>query len=553
MSNLKRLLAGACWAIFWSGNLLSAEPPMPFSPQTQTEVGDFAQRMDQLQQRLERLEAENGQLKQLLLESQPGTPHGVTPASAERWPADTNCPSACHCPVCAAEKNGNGDWKTGWNHGIEWISPDKAFKVHIGGRTQFEGVWYQNNPTDLAGAGGATPPGQDALTFRRARLRADGTIYETIDYVMEFDFVNSLSREKASADNTELNTANIPAPTDLWFNFTDLPLVGNLRVGNFKEPIGFEHATSSRFLNFLERSYLQDLFAGPFNNGFSPGVLIFDSWGDDSGMWYLAGVKNNYFNVFGFDVGDGGYAADARVTYTPIFDEHEHQVLHLGLSGSVRDPDQGLQRFRARSLRNGPANLATVFADTGFFTSSQQWLAGAELAGVYGSWSMQAEWIGSWSEDAATLAGADAAAPLSATRLSAAAASMTPLGTVYTHSYYAELHYFLTGETREYERKNGAFGRVVPKKNFRWKDGCFQSGAWQLAFRYGACDLRDGILNGGQLHEYVAGVNWFLNPNMKIQWNYVATVRDFNTVTPSVASVNDGVVHGFGMRLAHDF
>ncbi len=553
MNNLKRLLAGACWATLWSGSLLSAEPPMPLVPQNPTEVSDFTQRIDQLQQRLDRLEAENGQLRQSIFQSQNGQRSGVTPANAEMWSADTACPPTCQCPVCAAEKNGKGDWKTGWNHGIEWVSPDKAFKVHIGGRTQFDSVWFQNNPTDLAGSGGATPPGQDAVTFRRARLRADGTIYETIDYVMEFDFVNSLNREVPGATNIEANTIDVPAPTDLWFNFKDLPWVGNLRVGNLKEPIGFEHATSSRFLNFLERSYLQDLFAGPFNNGFSPGVMIYDSWGNDSGMWYLGGFKNNGFNVFGYDVGDGEYVADGRVTYTPIFNEHEHQVLHLGLAGSVRDPDQGLQRFRTRSLRNGPANLSTVFADTGFFTSSRQWLAGAELAGVHGPWSMQAEWIGSWSEDAATLAGADAAAPLTATRLSTAAASKTPLGTVYTYGYYAELHYFLTGESREYEKKNGAFGRVVPNKNFRWIDGCFQPGAWQLAFRYGACDLRDGIVNGGQLREYVAGVNWFLNPNMKIQCNYVATVRDFNTVTPSVANVNDGLIHGFGMRLAHDF
>lgn len=538
MTNLRRLLAGACWAALWSGSLLSAEPPRPLVPQNPTEVSDVTQRLDQLQQRLERLEAENGQLKQSLFESQQDMPHGVTPASLERWNAETSCPPTCQCPNCAPAKNGKGDWQTGWNHGIEWVSPDKAFKVHIGGRTQFDSVWYGEATSALVGTGGisGSPHDQDAVAFRRARLQANGTIYETIDYLLEFDFVNSTNRESAGGTNTEANTINVPAPTDLWLQFKEIPWIGTLRVGNAKEPIGFEHSISSRFLNFMERSYLQDLFAGPFNNGFSPGVMIFNNWAEQRGTWWLGGFKNGG-NIFGYDVGNGEYAATGRVTYTPIFDEHEHQVLHIGLAGSARDPDGDTNRFRTRSLRNGPGNLATVFADTGSFAATHQWMAGAEVAGVWGPLSMQAEWIGSWSEDAVSLAGTKSAA-----------AAGTPLGTVYTNGYYAEVHYFLTGESREYDRKNAAFGRVVPRQNFSWKDGCFEPGAWQLAFRYGACDLRDRALNGGLLQEYVAGVNWFLNPNTKVQWNYVCTERD-----SAFDGVDGGLIHGFGMRLAHDF
>ena len=39
-----------------------------------------------------------------------------------------------------------------------------------------------------------------------------------------------------------------------------MPWIGNLRIGNQKPPISFEHMTSSRFLNFLERSYGFDAF-----------------------------------------------------------------------------------------------------------------------------------------------------------------------------------------------------------------------------------------------------------------------------------------------------
>lgn len=530
MSQCRRRLAIVCWAILFASSPLIADEPSD----------SLGARMDQLQRRLERLETENGQLRLSLYQTDNVGTQEATQTGAGASSADTICPQACQCPTCSSANAGKGDWKTGWNHGIEWVSPDKGFKVHIGGRTQLDAVWFANNPADLAGAGGSQPPGQDGVAFRRARFRMDGTIHETIDYAIEFDFTNATSR---TGPNDEINEINVTAPTDLWFNFKEIPWIGNLRVGNMKEPMGFEHNTSSRWLNFMERSFLQDLFAGPFNNGFSPGVMAYNSWGNDSGMWFLGGFKNNYFNVFGYDVGDGEYAATGRITYTPIFDEHEHKLLHFGLSGSVRDPDQGLLRFRTRSIRNGPANLATVFADTGSFNSSRQWLAGAEVVGVWGPWSMQAEWIGNWSEDATTTA---------ATNTSVAVAPGTALGTVTNYGYYAEVHYFLTGESREYEKKFGAFGRVIPNRNFRWTSGCFEPGAWQLAFRYGATDLRDGIVSGGQLHEYVAGVNWFLNPNMKIQWNYVATQRDFSTAAGGI-NVNNGLIHGFGMRLAHDF
>ncbi|HLQ45566.1 MAG TPA: porin, partial [Planctomycetaceae bacterium] len=438
------------------------------------------------------------------------------------------------------------DWKTGWNHGIEWVSPDKAFKVHIGGRTQFDSVFIHQDGNALAGAGGGvgTPTrfDQDAVDFRRARLRADGTIFDSIEYLAEFDLVNSLSRDAGGAANTEFNTTNIPAPTDLWWNFKDIPWIGNIRVGNHKEWIGFEHMISSRFLNFMERSYNQDLFSGPFNNGFTPGISAWNTYAEERGMWAIGLFKNTQ-NVFAFNVGDGEYATTGRVTYLLIDDKECHQLLHIGAAGSVRDPDNGTMRFRTRSLRNGPANLATIYADTGNFHADTQWLSGLELAGIFGAFSFQAEWIGSWCTDTATLA-AGALPP----GLGGGGTKGTAGGTIFTQGYYAELHYFLTGESRDYNRKEGAFTRIVPNRNFRWKNGCFEPGAWQILFRYANADLNDKGLQGGLVQDYTVGVNWFLNPNMKIQWNYVCTERDFK-----FAGVDGGLIHGFGMRLAHDF
>ena len=550
MCNLRRLWAGACWAALWSGSLLSAAPPEPLAPQIQTEASDFTQRLDQLHRRLERLEAENGQLKQSLFESGQRIPNEVTPASLELWNADPACPSSCQCPNCAAAKDGKGNWKTGWNHGIEWLSPDKAFKVHIGGRTQFDSVWYQAESGALVGAVGVGS--QDGVGFRRGRLRADGTMFESIDYAMEWDFVNTVNANQGlpvgvPAPTNENSVINVTAPTDLWFNFKDIPFLGNVRVGNFKEPIGFEHLTSSRWLNFMERSFGQDLFTGAFNNGFTPGIMAHNTYAEEHGTWAI-GLFKNTANVFAFNTGDGEGAVTGRVTYLPLLDEECHQLIHVGLSGSSRDPDQDRVRYRTRDLRQGNGSLGTVFADTGFFTTSQEYFAGAELVGVNGPLSFQAEWIGSWNTDAVSLGAAASSNP------TAAAAGGIPLGTVYVQNFYTEVHYFLTGEMREYDRKSGVFGRVIPLRNARWKGGCYAPGAWQLAFRYAHADLNDNGLNGGRLNNYTFGLNWFLNPNLKIQANYALTDRDrAASVSQGLTTVDNGLIHGFGMRLAHDF
>jgi phosphate-selective porin OprO/OprP len=226
------------------------------------------------------------------------------------------------------------------------------------------------------------------------------------------------------------------------------------------------------------------------------------------------------------------------LTFLPIDDPETQRLLHLGVAGSVRDPDDQRIRFRARSLRNGPSNFATIYADTGSFNADSQSLAGLELVGVSGPWTFQSEWMGSWVTDTSPVAGQT---------------NGIPVGTVFIQGYYAEVMYFLTGESREYDHKSGAFGRIIPYCNYHCSDGWMLSGAWQLLFRYEMADLNDDDLLGGQLNAYTVGINWFLNPNLKFQLNYVLTDRDYIKVVGAPATVEDGIINGLGVRLAHDF
>ena len=98
-------------------------------------------------------------------------------------------------------------------------------------------------------------------------------------------------------------------------------------------------------------------------------------------------------------------------------------------------------------------------------------------------------------------------------------------------AFYAQVGYVLTGETREYDKTNGVMGGVRPNCNFG-KDGC---GAWEIAARYSHIDVsQDGLQavpnpsdsGGGRANNYIVGLNWYLNPNTKFQFNYLRSNFD---------------------------
>jgi phosphate-selective porin OprO/OprP len=437
-------------------------------------------------------------------------------------PAGSPAESAGAAAVSAGPSRDPLSLWASWNHGLELKSADKQFRVHIGGRTQFDAVWFEESDA-FNGTGGIGD--QDAVDFRRARLRVDATLYEFIDFAVEYDFVNSVNDNPGLQPSDESNTVNVTGLTDLWVNFSQLPGSGNLRIGQFKEPFGMEHLTSSRFLEFMERSFNQDAFAGPFNNGFSPGVMIWSPYCDECGVW-ASGFFKNTTNPFGFGVGDGEYAWTSRVTRLLWYEDEGARLLHVGAAGTIRDPNNGVTRYRARpSLRNGPGALNPVLVDTGTFATDSVEMFGLEAAMNLGPLNIQAEYMGSVNEDSAAPVG-------------------NPIGTVFVQGWYVESLCFLTGEHREYDRKAGVFGRVIPRENFSLHGGL---GAWQVGVRYSRLDLDDDGLDGGIVQDVTIGVNWFFNPNMKLQSNYVFTHRE----APPTGTSGD--IHGYGMRLAFDF
>lgn len=508
-----------------------------------------------LRGRIENLERENRHLQESLVQRLPGADETVDPAGA----GDTHLPSmvdhylaertgqmvstSALAPdgglvdpaVVGSEVGQDLSMTATWRNGLELSSKDKAFRLHVGGRWQMDVPWLSAEPQVNANLPGGVMY-QDGIDFRRARIRLDGTMYENIEFAMEYDFVNGFRERNAAA----FSDVNVTALTDMYLQFSHTP-IGNLRIGNHKEAIGFEHLVSSRFLPFMERSYNQDTFYGGSFNGFSPGASLFDNFLEERASWNL-GIYKPTNNVFGFNNNDGDYAVNGRLTWLPVYENEGRQLIHVGMSGRHATTYDDRIRYRTRdAMRAGVSTQWPVPADVSVFGDTLQWI-NAEFAAVNGPWTLQAEWLFSFTQDAQRIAGGAPVGP--------------EVETLTYQGGYVQLLYFLTGESDNYSLERMALDRVKPFENHFWVrgDDCsnyFARGAWQVGARYNYLDLNDEGINGGELHNVTVGLNWFFNPNTKWQLNYIGTYRDV-TQTADFPD-GSGWINGVGMRFAQDF
>ena len=104
------------------------------------------------------------------------------------------------------------------------------------------------------------------------------------------------------------------------------------------------------------------------------------------------------------------------------------------------------------------------------------------------------------------------------------------MGTLFYSGGYVEVLYFLTGEHRAYIRESGLYDRIVRARTrfgsrARRASPTSRLGSMAGRVRYNYLNLNDKGINGGVLNDLTLGLNWFLNPNMKFQWNYSITDR----------------------------
>lgn len=348
----------------------------------------------------------------------------------------------------------------------------------------------------------------DGAAFRRARLAVLGD-YKLTEYRLEMDFAQP----------------GRPSFLDVWGAINELPVVGQLKIGNFFEPIGLERLTSNRFAPFLERN-LPDQ---PFDPQRNPGIAVQNMWGDKRGVWTLGVFRPRIDNFDDAVTDSGDWAYDGRFTWMPWYDEESggRYYMHLGTAHSYRRTTNRTISFRAQPEARLGASDPNVpfFIDTGNIAALDYQLHEIEFAWSIGSLYLQAEYF------------------------------LVPVGQINGPSllftgWYAQAGYFLTGEHRPFRRETATFDRVKPHTEFfrvRTNSGVAKGwGAWEIATRISQADLTDANIGGGRLTDLTVGLNWYLTPYMRLQSNYIHAFLDPATACRTGADI-------FGMRMQYDF
>jgi phosphate-selective porin OprO/OprP len=344
--------------------------------------------------------------------------------------------------------------------GIELSASDSDFSLELGGRVTADTVSWDADSAVETAIGEQT----GASEFRRARLYMAGTIYGYVIFKAQYEF---------AGDNADFK--------EVYLGIKDIPRLGTVKVGHFKEPFSLEELTSSKYITFMERS-LPGVFAPSRNTG-----LGFHSTALDDRLTLAAGLFHDSDGIG--DSGDKKLNFSARVTGTPI--KEDGSLLHLGLSWTSRDPEDDLLRLRQRP----EVHLADRFVDTGSLAAEGMDVLGLEAAVVLGPLSLQGEYM--------------------AASLDIAGGSDADLS-----GWYAYASWFVTGESRAYKAGKGVFSRVRPADNFTADGG---SGALELAVRLSNLDLNDAGagISGGELDDLTLGVNWYLDPATRVMLNWV--------------------------------
>jgi len=370
------------------------------------------------------------------------------------------------------EGDKHSDLRVFWKEGVRMETGDGEFKLHLGTRIQTDWAWFKTNDfKEKKPLGNKDIP--DGAELRRLFLTLDGQIYKDLEFKTEIDFAGGTAK-----------------PQDIYVRMKNIPIAGNLTVGHFNEPYGMEQLTSNANTTFMERS-LADAFAPGKNMGFMLNNAFLQ---DESKTHRLTAAGGFYRDTddFAYGTGDGRYAGTFRLTGLPYYANKGNQLWHVGSAFSTRSSDP--VRFRHRP----EAHLAPYLVDTRNMNTDNTNLWNAETAVVFGPFHAEGEF------DYANVNRHDD-------------------DTVAFNGWTGSAGYFLTGETRPYSTASGTWGRVVPKKNFRENGGL---GAWEIASRYSAIDLNDQNVEGGRMEDVTVGLNWYLNPNVKVMWNYIHSTQN---------------------------
>jgi phosphate-selective porin OprO and OprP len=373
-------------------------------------------------------------------------------------------------------------------------------RVHFDARNIDPGNSGINASTDPKGVSAA-----DNFEIRRARIGMVGTINKDIAFEVVGNAVGS---------NTNfIDTA--------WVNY-GFNKAAQIRTGRFKQPFSLEELTSSNSIDFMERSYGNQIVPGK-----RIGMMLHGE--PTKGLVYgVSFFQNDFAEVAGNGAAGNNFAARVAVDAAQLLTQNDNMVLHAGFANTQGRADIAPASSSPTSvlrLRSENRGLADTFAVKMVSTSATSFrndkkMSGLELALATGPFKFQAENFDSTFDMSGNSQTAD----------------------IKLKANYYEFMYNVTGEAWAKSYKGGAFSSISPAQVFMKDYGGVVGngiGAWQVGVRVSSYDATGSTETGNTTITSNTGsliltdpikaetttyaVNWILNSNARVMLNYSDT------------------------------
>ncbi|MSQ05120.1 MAG: porin [Nitrosomonadaceae bacterium] len=363
-------------------------------------------------------------------------------------------------------------------NGLQLESADGNFKFKVGGRIHTDHSYSPGDKYTTTKSSGVRSDANDGTEIRRARIDLVGTIYQDWNFKSQLDFAD-----------------NAVAIKDMYVGYSGLNKLGeaggwgidHIRIGNQKQAFSQEMLQSSNDLIFMERSLMNVLNGKMIDRAIGINALASGKgWTTQAGL-YGGSPKTSTTSR------DEGYGTSARVTFSPI--EEKTRLIHFALAGNYRKPSgdgQVNDTATGVQLEYETTHMTDLLPMNKTITSVESIaMLGVEGNVVHGPVSVGGEYTSMW----------------------ISRHNKTPY---HFNAWYGEATLSLTGESRNY--KKGVFMRLEPIQNFSFAQGGL--GAFELVARVGGASLNNNALAGGEMKTVTAGLNWYVNKNVRFMVNY---------------------------------
>ncbi len=368
------------------------------------------------------------------------------------------------------------------SEGFAIKSTDGDFQLKLRGLLHADSRWFFASDTS-----------DDTFTLRRARPFIEGTVFKLFDFRFMPDFAGG---------KTVIQDAYVDARFLPWLQ---------IKGGKFKTPFGIERLQSASAIRFVERALPNNLVPNRDIGGELHGELGGGVFG-----YALAGLNGVNDGRSSDDIGDIDNNVDkdfaGRIFAHPFQSTSIVPLQGLGIgfaasyvdaTGSEASPN--LPSYRTSGQQRFFAYRGTTFADGERLRLSPQGYY------YYGPLGLLWEYVNVSQDVARNIDGASRADQLDHDAWQLAAS------------------YVLTGEESTYKG-------VKPKRPFAFQSGSY--GAFEVKARYSELSIDDDSFAGGadsfadptaaaaQARAFAIGLNWYLNQNVKLVFDYEQTSFD---------------------------